>query len=87
MVYEVSVAGTAMVGFGGWSVVEAANRYVDSTKPWDLNKAANAGDVAAAATLREVLTTKNAGDRHGTTSHLGPAELSDLETYLLSLDR
>jgi methionyl-tRNA synthetase len=38
-----------------WSLVEAANRHVDSTKPWDLSKAAKAGDDTAAATLREVL--------------------------------
>jgi YVTN family beta-propeller protein len=38
------------------------------------------------ATLREVLTTRNPGDRHGTTSTLGAAELDDLETYLLALD-
>jgi len=38
-----------------WSLVEAANRLVDSSKPWDLNKAAKAGDDAAARQLREVL--------------------------------
>src|SRR5215207_4264471 len=38
-----------------WSLVEAANRHVDSTKPWDLSKAAKAGDAAAGATLRDVL--------------------------------
>jgi methionyl-tRNA synthetase len=38
-----------------WSLVEAANRHVDSTKPWDLSKAAKAGDDGAAAQLREVL--------------------------------
>ena len=40
-----------------WTLVEAANRLVDSTKPWDLNKAARAGDEAAATQLREVLGT------------------------------
>ena len=40
---------------GLWSLVDAANRHVDSTKPWDLSKAAKAGDAAAAAQLREVL--------------------------------
>jgi DNA-binding beta-propeller fold protein YncE len=40
----------------------------------------------SAATLRDVLTTRNAGDRHGTTSTLTPAELDDLELYLLTLD-
>jgi len=38
-----------------WSLVEAANRLVDSAKPWDLNKAAKAGDDAAGTQLREVL--------------------------------
>jgi len=40
-----------------WTLVEAANRLVDNTKPWDLNKAAKAGDEAAATQLREVLGT------------------------------
>ncbi len=39
----------------------------------------------SAATLREVLTTANQGDRHGVTSHLTPRDLEDLETYLNSL--
>jgi YVTN family beta-propeller protein len=38
------------------------------------------------ATLRDLLTTRNAADRHGTTSDLDDAELDDLETYLLALD-
>jgi len=38
-----------------WALVEAANRLVDSTRPWDLNKAAKAGDDAAATKLRDVL--------------------------------
>jgi methionyl-tRNA synthetase len=38
-----------------WSLVEAANRLVDSAKPWDLNKADRAGDDAAATQLRDVL--------------------------------
>jgi cytochrome c peroxidase len=40
----------------------------------------------SAATLREVLTTRNTGDRHGTTSTLTPDELDDLEAYVLTLD-
>ncbi len=39
----------------------------------------------SAATLREVLTTRNRGDRHGITSHLTPKQLDDLVAYLLSL--
>jgi hypothetical protein len=40
----------------------------------------------SAATLRDVLTTHNVGDKHGTTSQLTPANLDDLVAYLLSLD-
>ena len=39
----------------------------------------------SAATLRDVLTTHNPDDRHGTTSHLTPEQIDDLITYLLSL--
>ena len=38
-----------------------------------------------AKTLREVLTKYNAGDRHGKTSHLKPAEVDDLVAYVKSL--
>ena len=37
-----------------------------------------------AATLREVLTTHNADDRHGRTSHLSEQELVELESFLLA---
>lgn len=36
-------------------------------------------------TLKEVLTVKNAQDRHGRTSHLTPKQIDDLVEYLLSL--
>jgi YVTN family beta-propeller protein len=39
----------------------------------------------SAATLREVLTTRNLNDQHGKTSHLTPGEIDDLVAYLLSL--
>ena len=39
----------------------------------------------SAADLRAVLTTRNEGDRHGRTSHLGATELEELETFLLSI--
>lgn len=39
----------------------------------------------SAATLRDVLTTRNVGDRHGRTSHLRPDEIDDLVEYLRSL--
>jgi methionyl-tRNA synthetase len=38
-----------------WSYVGAANGYVDAQKPWELAKAAKAGDDDAAARLRAVL--------------------------------
>jgi len=40
----------------------------------------------SAATLKDVLTTKNAGDRHGKTSTLTPDEINDLAQYLLELE-
>jgi hypothetical protein len=40
----------------------------------------------SAATLRDVLTSKNPQNKHGTTSQLTPANLDDLVAYLLSLD-
>jgi len=38
-----------------------------------------------AVTIRDVLTTFNQGDKHGSTSGLTPAELDDLEAYINSL--
>jgi mono/diheme cytochrome c family protein len=40
----------------------------------------------SAATLRDVLTTKNIGDKHGKTSHLTEEQLSQLEAYMLQID-
>jgi cytochrome c peroxidase/DNA-binding beta-propeller fold protein YncE len=40
----------------------------------------------SAATLRDVLVTRNPDDRHGRTSQLDATELDDLVAYLLSLD-
>jgi YVTN family beta-propeller protein len=39
----------------------------------------------SAATIRDVLTSRNRGDQHGVTSHLTPQQLDDLATYVLSL--
>lgn len=39
----------------------------------------------SAATLRDVLTTRNPDDQHGQTSQLSPAQLDDLVAYLRSL--
>ncbi len=38
-----------------------------------------------AATIRDVLTTFNKGDKHGTTSGLSEQEMADLEAFVLSL--
>ena len=38
-----------------------------------------------AATLRDVLTTKNTADQHGTTSQLSPTEIEDLVAFLKAL--
>jgi methionyl-tRNA synthetase len=38
-----------------WAVVSEANRFVDAEKPWELNKAAKAGDDVAATRLRNAL--------------------------------
>jgi len=39
----------------------------------------------SAATIRDVLTTKNAKDEHGKTSHLTKQQIDDLAEYILSL--
>ena len=38
-----------------------------------------------AETLRDVLTTQNAGDKHGVTSQLSASEVDDLVAFLKSL--
>ncbi|MCA9607080.1 MAG: c-type cytochrome, partial [Myxococcales bacterium] len=40
----------------------------------------------SAATLREVLTTRNPGDAHGVTSHLDDAQIDDMIAFLRALD-
>lgn len=39
----------------------------------------------SAATLHDVLTTKNVGDKHGKTSHLTSKQLDQLEAYVLQI--
>jgi cytochrome c peroxidase len=39
----------------------------------------------SAATVRDVLTTRNPKDEHGKTSHLTPSQIEDLAEYLWSL--
>ncbi len=40
----------------------------------------------SAATLRDVLTTKNVGDKHGKTSQLTDEQITQLEAYMLEID-
>ncbi len=40
----------------------------------------------SAETIRDVLTTKNVGDKHGVTSHLTDEQISQLEAYILQID-
>jgi len=39
----------------------------------------------SAATIRDVLTTKNVGDKHGKTSHFTSKQLDQLEAYILQI--
>ena len=39
----------------------------------------------SAATVRDVLTTRNEKNRHGATRHLAPPQIDELAAYLLSL--
>jgi cytochrome c peroxidase len=39
----------------------------------------------SAVTMRDVLTTSNPNDRHGSTSHLSEQQIEDLVEYILSL--
>ena len=39
----------------------------------------------SAATIRDVLTTRNPKDEHGKTSRLTPQQIDDLAEYILSL--
>ncbi len=58
----------------------------DNTTLADLWRTAPYLHDGSAATLMDVLTTKNAGDQHGVTSTLTPQELDELVAYMLELD-
>jgi hypothetical protein len=58
---------------------------IDTPTLRDLARSAPYLHHGAAATVRDVLTSTNPSDLHGVTSHLSAGELSDLETFLLSL--
>lgn len=59
---------------------------IDTPTLHDLHGSAPYLHDGSAATLAEVLRSRNLEDRHGVTSTLTAAELADLEQYLLSLD-
>lgn len=40
----------------------------------------------SAATIRDVLTTKNRGDKHGKTSQLSSTQIAQIEAYILQID-
>jgi YVTN family beta-propeller protein len=58
---------------------------IDTPGLRDLGRSAPYLHDGSAATLAAVLTTANANDLHGVTSHLSSGQVDDLEAYLLSL--
>ncbi|MCA9639971.1 MAG: hypothetical protein H6718_20530 [Polyangiaceae bacterium] len=74
------------LGAGSGSRLGGALIGVDTPSLRGLWKSAPYLHDGSAPTLREVLTTRNAGDLHGTTSQLSAMQIDDLEAYLLTLD-
>jgi len=58
---------------------------IDTPGLRDLGRSAPYLHDGSAATLAAVMTTANASDLHGVTSHLSSGQVDDLATYLLSL--
>jgi YVTN family beta-propeller protein len=73
------------VGTGGDDPSEKIGPKYDTPTLLGVYRAAPYLHHGKAATLREVLTTCNKGDRHGKTSHLKEAEIDDLVEFLKSL--
>ena len=65
--------------------LDAANDTFDTPTLVELWRTAPYLHDGSAATMREVLTTRNPGDQHGKTSDLSAQELDDLCAYLLAL--
>jgi cytochrome c peroxidase len=72
------------VGTGG-GAEEVAGPAFDTPSLLGLYAAVSYLHDGRTASLADVLTTHNATDRHGTTSHLSEAQIEDLVAFLLSL--
>jgi YVTN family beta-propeller protein len=70
---------------GTTNVFDHGSQYFDTPTLHELWRTAPFLHDGSAATLRDVLTTRNPADKHGKTSHLTPAEIDDLVEYLRSL--
>ncbi len=73
------------VGTGGDDPTEKIGPKYDTPTLLGVYRTAPYLHHGKAATLRDVLTTCNRGDRHGHTSQLQPAEIDDLVAFLESL--
>jgi YVTN family beta-propeller protein len=70
---------------GTQSLLERSTDVFDTPTLIELWRTAPYLHDGSAATLREVLTTRNPRNQHGNTSGLSPGEIDDLVAYLLSL--
>jgi DNA-binding beta-propeller fold protein YncE len=70
---------------GTSSALDRGNQQFDTPTLAELWRTAPYLHDGSAATVRDVLTTRNAGDRHGRTSDLSNERIEDLVAYLLSL--
>jgi YVTN family beta-propeller protein len=73
------------VGTGGDDPSEKMGAKYDTPTLLGVYRSAPYLHHGKAATLRDVLTTCNKGDRHGKTSHLKESEIDDLVAFLQSL--
>jgi DNA-binding beta-propeller fold protein YncE len=73
------------VGTGGDDASELMGPKYDTPTLLGVYRSAPYLHHGRAATLRDVLTTSNSGDRHGRTSHLTDSQVDDLVEFLKSL--
>ncbi|MFO0927647.1 MAG: c-type cytochrome [Gemmataceae bacterium] len=73
------------VGTGGDDPGEKMGPKYDTPTLLGVYRSAPYLHTGKAKTLRDVLTTCNAGDKHGKTSHLTPEQVDDLVAFLKSL--
>ena len=73
------------VGTGNADESETMGSSYDTPMLLGLYRSAPYLHHGTAASLQDVLTTQNDGDKHGTTSHLSTAEVNDLAEFLKSL--